>query len=163
MRVKTGLSAPGDGSKRKRRAQQPEPKQPTPGPAGQFEGQRVQFLCVSDAPTLPRCHAPFPASSSHHRRRPTDGRDRCAWRCAPVAGPAGPAARKIMSARGSSPAQGPRAQARGCPVRPSTDPRGFIPDEASHHRHCNPCPASIHCSVCIFYRDPARDVPYFPA
>lgn len=24
------------------------------------------------------------------------------------------------------------------PVRPSTDPRGFIPDGASHHRHGNP-------------------------
>lgn len=113
--------------------------------------------CVSDA-----SHAPFPLSRSFPttssskqpppktdgRARPLHGvalplRDRL-WPCSKKhqqqhpAAPSRSKGRKIMSARGRS-FKHTHHTDTDCPVRPSTDPRGFIPDGASHHRHCNPC------------------------
>lgn len=62
--------------------------------------------------------------------------------------------RKIMSARGRSRHRHDRARPcglAGCPItspiQAYIDLRGFKPDEASHHRHCNPCPfLSPYCT-----------------
>lgn len=93
---------------------------------------RGSSSCVSDAPTLRFQQQQPPPPKTDGRARPLHGvalplRDRLA-----LQHPA------LSTQQENYVSAGQEHKHLVCPVRPSTDPRGFIPDEAPHHRHCNP-------------------------